>query len=92
MSRRIAPRGFCKWLTDEPSRVHLAVYNWDRAETVQLALSDVLKKGQEYSIRSVWDFFGEPVAKGLYDGKSVPLRMAGHQFEPEFGAYVLFKD
>lgn len=44
----------------EPNRVHLAVYNWSRAEAVALDLNDVLKKGEMFRIVEVHDLWATP--------------------------------
>jgi len=76
----------------EPSRVHLAVYNWDHKPAVDIDVADIAQPGSEYRVVSVLDYFGEPVAKGKITGKTISLPMAGHRYEPEFGAYVLIVD
>ena len=76
----------------DPGRLHVAVYNWDHQETVTLDLAGILRKGDTYRVVSVLDFFGEPVAAGKASGPSLSLCMKGHRYEPEFGAYVLFRE
>jgi len=75
----------------EPERVHLAVYNWDRKETVRLPLEGLLKKGDTYRVVNVLDFYGKAVAQGTAEGAYVDLPMKGHRYEPDFGAYILFR-
>jgi hypothetical protein len=75
----------------ETERVHLAVYNWDRKDAVRIDLGDVLKAGDAYRVISVLDYFGKPVAEGKAAGPYIDLPMQGHRYEPEFGAYVLFR-
>jgi len=75
----------------EPERVHLAVYNWDRKDSVRIDLKGVLAAGDAYRVVSVLDYFGPPVAQGKAEGSYVKLPMKGHRYEPEFGAYVLFR-
>ncbi|MHC4717569.1 MAG: right-handed parallel beta-helix repeat-containing protein [Planctomycetota bacterium] len=74
----------------EPSRVHLAVYNWDRRREVAVDVSGVAAPGSAYRVVNVLDLFGEPVAEGKVAGGTIRLPMAGHRYEPEFGAYLLF--
>jgi len=76
----------------EPRRVHLAVYNWDHLDRVKIDLQGILVRGQAYRVINVLDFFGAPVAEGRADGPGIVLPMRGHRYEPEFGAYVLFRD
>jgi hypothetical protein len=75
----------------EPERVHLAVYNWDRKDSVRIDLKGVLAAGDAYRVASALDYFGPPVVQGKAEGAYVDLPMKGHRYEPEFGAYVLFR-
>ena len=59
----------------ETGRAHIAVYNWDAARSVNVDLAGVLAKGDRYELRSVYDFYGDPVARGKYDGRSIRIRM-----------------
>ena len=76
----------------EPSRVHLAVYNWDHHPSVKINVSDIAPPGTKYRIVNVLDLYGKPVAEGIVSGDTIELPMSGHQFEPEFGAYLLFRE
>ncbi|MGH7139245.1 MAG: hypothetical protein ACREHD_26160, partial [Pirellulales bacterium] len=90
----------------ELGRAHVAIYNWDRAETVEIDLSGVLKTGDRYRLVSAQDFFGEPLLSGVYDGGPLRLAMRPRKAaapvgmsdfeppatEPEFGAYVVLCD
>lgn len=87
----------------EPGRGHIAVFNWERRPEVEIDLNDVVAQGQEYRIVNAQDFYGEPVAAGVYDGRSLKLPMRPRAMmapvgmpgfvakptEPEFGAYVV---
>jgi hypothetical protein len=75
----------------EPERIHLAVYNWDHEEVVRIGLQGVLSAGDAYRVVNVLDFFGPAVVEGKAKGPFVDLPMKGHRYEPEFGAYVLFR-
>ena len=75
----------------EPRRVHLAVYNWDHLDRMKIDLEGILTRGQAYRVVNVLDFFGVPVAEGKAEGPGIVLPMRGHRYEPEFGAYVLFR-
>ncbi|MEZ4272041.1 MAG: hypothetical protein R3C68_11630 [Myxococcota bacterium] len=59
----------------EPGRANVVVYNWNKAASVSVDLSDVLAPGASYRIQHVYDFFGEPVAQGIYTGGSVSIPM-----------------
>jgi hypothetical protein len=61
----------------EPGRAHVAVYNWDLAETVAVDLGGILTPGASYEVRNAQDYFAGPVVRGTYDGAPVPLPMTG---------------
>jgi hypothetical protein len=87
----------------EPGRAHIAVYNWDQNDVVEVDLSGVLPTGTTYEVRNAQDYFGPPVVTGQYDGSPVRIPMVGLRvakpFEslprqltttgPRFGAFVL---
>ena len=73
----------------EPNRVHLAVYNWDHQPTVAIDVADIMGNGLKYRIVNVLDYFGKPVAEDVVKDGKIALPMAGHDYEPEFGAYVM---
>lgn len=84
-------------------RAHIIVYNWPRSHSVEADLDAVLKRGQAYEVLEAQDYFGEPVARGVYDGRPLRLPMqpdrerharAGGRFgfpdtKPEFGVFVV---
>jgi hypothetical protein len=73
----------------ESGRANIAIYNWDGQSTVEVDLGDTLSIGASYEVRNVYDYFGRPVASGIYDGKSIRLPMTGTRTGPEFNAFVL---
>lgn len=87
----------------EKGRAHVAVINPAKLPEVEIDLSQVLAAGQAYRIMSVKDFFGAPVAAGVYDGQMVrvpmkpvagtaPIGLASAKppiTEPAFAAYVV---
>ncbi len=87
----------------EKGRAHIAVLNPAGLPAVEVDLSAVLKRGQPFRIVSAKDFFGTPLVRGTFDGKSVRLPMnpvRGPQpvgmpevnlpvTEPQFGAFVV---
>jgi hypothetical protein len=75
----------------EPERVHIAVFNWDQRDAVDVDLKGVLAAGDTYRVVSALDFFGAPVIEGKAEGSTLRLPMKGHTYEPEFGAFVLFR-
>ncbi len=79
-AKRGRPRGtrvFVRANRYESGRAHLIVYNWDRAKTVTLDLSQLLRPGDRYEIRDAQDFYGAPVAEGVYQGLPLPRRLGG---------------
>lgn len=90
----------------EPGRAHVAVFNWDRAETVDIDVRGVLEIGDEYRLVSAQDVFGEPLLSGRYGGGPLRLTMQPHSAavpvgmpdfeppatEPVFGAYLVMRD
>jgi hypothetical protein len=79
VSRPIGARIFVRPNIYEAGRAHIIVYNWDLQDTVDVDLSTVLKPGARYAIRNVQDYFGAPVAEGIYDGLPTRLPMTGIQ-------------
>jgi hypothetical protein len=61
----------------EPMRAHVVVYNWDLAETAEVDLGDILAPGAAYEVKNAQDYFGEPVASGVFDGAPVTLPLTG---------------
>jgi len=59
----------------EPGRGHVIVYNWAGKDVVKVDVSRVLTEGVAYEIRNAQNYFADPVAKGIYDGKPVTLPM-----------------
>lgn len=62
----------------EKGRAHVIVYNWSRATSVAVDLSDVLDKGDRYEIRSIYDLRGAPAVSGVFPGRpySMPFLKA----------------
>jgi len=73
----------------EPGRGHIAVYNWDLANSVELDLSSLLTNGMRYEIRNVQDYFGTPVATGTFSGQAVRVPLTGTKLGPEFNTFVV---
>lgn len=74
-----------------PGRGNMAIFNWARQAKVEVDLSPLLEVGQEYSIVSALDFFGEPVVKGRFDGQpvAVPMPIEPRTGNGEFCAFVV---
>jgi hypothetical protein len=73
----------------EPGRVHVAVYNWDKRDSVPIDPQGVLAPGSAFELRPVQDYFGEPVVTGVYDGGTITIPMVGTDSGPEFNAFLL---
>ena len=59
----------------EPRRAHIAVYNWDDRDTVQVDVSNVLRSGDAFEVRNAQDFFAPPVLTGIYTVLPITLPM-----------------
>jgi Right handed beta helix region len=59
----------------EPGRANIAIYNWELKNSVAVDLSGVLKGGDSFEIRDVENYFGSPVATGIYSGVPVTINM-----------------
>jgi hypothetical protein len=65
----------------ETGRAHVAVYNWDKAATVPVNLSQAgLTDGQRFEIRNALNYFGPAVLTGTYSASnpvvSLPMTSA----------------
>src|SRR5262249_29613609 len=58
-----------------PGRAHVAVYNWDLRNMVDVDFSRQLRLGDRYEIRDLQDYFGPPILSGIYNGKPMQLPM-----------------
>lgn len=87
----------------ETKRANIAIYNWDRQESIPVDLSLAgLAPGDPFTLHNVQDFYGQTFS-GVYDGNPVMVPMTGWQAAPpvgwgellapntfpEFGAFVL---
>jgi hypothetical protein len=89
----------------EAGRANVAVYNWDFRSSVAADMSAVLKSGESYEVRDAQNFFGAPVASGVYSGGSISIPMTSTAKSTaigaiptpprhtglEFGAFVVIK-
>ncbi len=68
----------------DPNRLYLAVYNWGKADAVDVKTDDLLRDGDTVELLDPKAIFGTPVAKvACRDGLiQVPVR-------GEFAVYVL---
>ena len=85
----------------EPGRANITVYNWPHQSTVGVDLNGAAYMGGAYEIRNAQDFYGAPVASGIFDGSLVTLPLSGLTVAspvgwaapsvtgPEFNVFVL---
>lgn len=58
------------------NRANVIIYNWDRADTVNVDVSQVLNLGDSYELRNVQDYFGD-VTRGTFNGGFLQVNMNG---------------
>ncbi len=89
----------------DPERAHVAVFNWDRRDTIDLDVQGVLSPGDRYALRDVQNLAGPPVASGTYGGGPLVVPMGSASITPpggqvpvsvthtdkEFGAFLLLR-
>ena len=62
----------------EPGRANITVFNWPLAASVQVDISSAdLEMDQAYVVLDAQNFFGAPVASGVYSGALVTIPMTG---------------
>jgi len=61
----------------EPGRANIIVYNWAQQSAVSVDVSGILDMGDRYVVQNSQDFFGPPVASGIYTGRQLELAMVG---------------
>jgi hypothetical protein len=59
----------------EPGRANIIVYNWAQQRTVSVDVSGVLFPGDHYVVQHAQDFYGTPIASGVYTGGALELPM-----------------
>jgi hypothetical protein len=88
----------------EAGRANIAVYNWDASATVSLDFSSFMNNGDQYEVRTAWNYFGSTLATGTWNGTlvsvaatgltiSTPVGLAGPPAatSPEFCVYMIRK-
>lgn len=70
-----APLVFVRPNRYERGRAFIVVYNFPRRPRLEVDVSEVLRSGDEYELRSVQDPFGAPLARGTYKGGAIALPM-----------------
>ena len=71
-----------------PNRANLAIYNWNKALTIQMDASGFLKDGEKYVLMCPKHFFGNPVHWGVCEKGRIMVPM----FHKEFAAFVMLKE
>jgi hypothetical protein len=69
----------------EAGRANIIAYNWAQQGAVTVDVSGVLRSGDHYVVQNAQDFFGAPVATGIYSGGSISLPMAAISPPPLVG-------
>jgi hypothetical protein len=70
----------------EPSRAHLAIFNWSRKPTVEVDVKNFLKRDDRFVLRDPKDFFGKPIFEGVCTGSRISVPVTG-----EFMAAVVVR-
>lgn len=58
----------------ESGRANIIIYNWDKAQTVEVDIASTLNPGDSYQLRNVQDYFGD-VITGVYSGGKLKVNM-----------------
>jgi hypothetical protein len=59
----------------QPGRANIIVYNWALKGSVSVDPSGILDLGDRYAVRHAQDFYGTPIASGVYTGGPLELPM-----------------
>jgi hypothetical protein len=59
----------------DKSRAHVAIFNWDKLDTVPLDASSVLSSGDAYQLFDAQDLFAGPILNGVYTGGTIAVPM-----------------
>ena len=70
----------------EEGRASITVINWSGGDKVDIDVSKVLKANDKFIIVKAEDFYGSPVASGVYSGSQVSVPLSG-----ELNTFVLRK-
>jgi hypothetical protein len=60
----------------QAGRGNIVIYNWDRANVVNVDVSSILNPGDGYELHNVQDYFGD-VVRGTYAGGLLTISMVG---------------
>jgi hypothetical protein len=72
----------------DSNRANLAIYNWNRALTVQIDVSSFLKDGEKFALKDPKHFFGDPVHWGICEKGKIMIPM----FHKEFAVFIMLKN
>ena len=61
----------------EPGRANIIVYNWAQQSAVSVDVAGILNMGDRYVVQNAADFYGPPIASGIYTGRPLDLPMVG---------------
>lgn len=77
----------------DTNRANLAILNWNRASELAVDVSSFLKPNDTYQIVNTLDYYGKPVAEGVYDGQklTIPFLANDDTGEGEIGVFVIFR-
>lgn len=78
----------------EKGRGHVAIFNWDRQDSVKVDLSKVLIQGDRYQIYNCAEVTHtlaatKPVLTGVYDGGELAFPMKKAAASPDFDAFLV---
>jgi hypothetical protein len=70
----------------DPTRAHLAVFNWAGTPTAQVKVAPFLKAGDRYQLLDPHNFFGKPLLAGKCAGETMPVPI-----KATFAAFVVLR-
>jgi len=71
----------------DPTRAHLAIFNWAGAKAAKVSVEGTLEPGDLYRLYDPTDVFGEAKFTGVCEGSSIDLPL-----DREFTAYLLIRE
>jgi hypothetical protein len=75
----------------EPNRANITVYNWDLNAYAEVDVSSILHVGQQYVVQDAMNFYGPPVASGVYSGSPIAIPMMGLVLQPPVGDNIPYQ-
>jgi len=74
----------------EQGRAHIAIYNWERAPTVQINIANSgLQAGDIYELVNVMDYYDDIITDTVNTTGMISVPMDGHTFAPVIGSTKL---